>query len=75
MLPNSSGSVEPNNYWMTFLILKKGVEAMTTTMGSSDRQILNIIQTTFPLVERPFENVGSQVDLSEEEVIQRIDNL
>ena len=75
MLPYSSGSVEPNNYWMTFLILKKGVEAITTTMGSSDRQILNIIQTTFPLVERPFENVGSQVDLSEEEVIQRIDNL
>ena len=47
----------------------------TTTMDLVDRKILNIIQTRFPLVEMPFAEIGDEVELLEEEVIERIGEL
>ncbi len=44
-------------------------------MDQHDRDILNIIQSGFPLAARPYAKVGRQVGLSEEEVIQRVRDL
>lgn len=37
-----------------------------------DRKLLNILQNNFPLVEKPFEYIGKMLDISEDDVIQRI---
>ena len=37
-----------------------------------DRRILDVIQTGFPLVSRPYASIGEQVGLSEEEVFERV---
>jgi DNA-binding Lrp family transcriptional regulator len=44
-------------------------------MDDTDRDILNEIQSDFPLTQRPFEVLGQYLDLSEDEVIDRIKNL
>ena len=44
-------------------------------MDSIDKQILNIIQKDFPVVEKPFKAVADKVRLSEDEVLKRIKNL
>ena len=44
-------------------------------MDSIDKQILNIIQKDFPVVEEPFKAVADKVGLSEDEVLKRIKNL
>jgi len=41
-------------------------------MDDRDKRLLNVIQADFPLVSRPFEGLGAQLDLSEGEVIDRI---
>ncbi len=41
-------------------------------MDLTDRNILNIIQTRFPLVERPYADIGAETGLDEDEVIERI---
>jgi len=41
-------------------------------MDAQDKAILDIIQTEFPLVSRPWQAVGERVGLSEDEVIQRV---
>ena len=38
----------------------------------TDKKILNILQTDFPISERPFETIGSRLDIPESEVISRI---
>ena len=48
---------------------------MTSTMELTDRRILNIIQTRFPLVERRFLDIADQMDSTEDEVIKRIKDL
>ena len=48
---------------------------MTSTMELTDRRILNIIQTRFPLVERPFLDIAGQMDSTEDEIIKRIKDL
>lgn len=40
-----------------------------------DRELLNIIQTQFPLVPRPYANIAEQLDISEEDVLSRINAL
>lgn len=44
-------------------------------LSATDREILNIIQSRFPRVTRPFAAIGEEVGLSEEEVISRISAL
>ena len=44
-------------------------------MDSIDKQILNVIQKDFPIVEEPFKAVADKVHLSEDEVLKRIKNL
>jgi DNA-binding Lrp family transcriptional regulator len=44
-------------------------------MDDVDKKILNIIQTRFPITERPYDVIGNEVGISEDEVIGRIDSL
>ena len=41
-------------------------------MDITDRKILNIIQSDFPLVEEPYEEIGQRLGINEEEVIERL---
>ena len=45
---------------------------MVSDIGLSDRQLLNILQAAFPLVEEPFEHIGQSLGISASEVINRI---
>ena len=47
----------------------------SSTMDLTDRNILNIIQTRFPLVERPYADIADELGLAEDEVIERIGDL
>ena len=44
-------------------------------MDAIDKKMLNIIQTKFPIVQRPYEAIGKEVGASETDVILRIGNL
>jgi siroheme decarboxylase len=44
-------------------------------MDAIDRKILNAIQEEFPLTEKPFEAIGKQAGISEEEALERIRRL
>ncbi|MDP3427241.1 MAG: siroheme decarboxylase subunit alpha [Humidesulfovibrio sp.] len=44
-------------------------------MDTHDKQILDIIQSSFPLAPRPYEVVGAQVGLTESEVLARVRRL
>ncbi|MDQ3452105.1 MAG: AsnC family transcriptional regulator [Actinomycetota bacterium] len=45
------------------------------TLDEADQQLLNILQTAFPLVTRPFEALAARLDLSEGEVMERFTRL
>lgn len=45
------------------------------SLDDIDKKILNSIQLDFPLVNRPFEELGKSLGLKEEEVIRRIKRL
>ena len=47
----------------------------SSTMDLTDRNILNIIQTRFPLAERPYADIADEIGLGEDEVIERIGDL
>ena len=40
--------------------------AQNEVLDTIDRKLLDIIQTAFPLVPRPYEALGSQLGISEE---------
>ena len=44
-------------------------------MDSVDRRLMNLIQRNFPLTPDPFTQIGRQLGLSEDEIIQRIKRL
>ena len=46
-----------------------------TVLDDVDRRILNRIQSNFPITPRPFQSIGEDLDLTEEEVLERIQNL
>ena len=48
---------------------------MVSELDISDRQLSNVLQSSFPLVERPFEEIGRGLGLSGDEVIHRISAL
>lgn len=41
-------------------------------LDPADREILNIIQTRFPRVSRPYAAIGAEVGLAEEDVLARV---
>jgi DNA-binding Lrp family transcriptional regulator len=41
-------------------------------MDNTDKQILDIIQTEFPLVSRPYAHIGNQVGLTQGETLARV---
>ena len=44
-------------------------------LDSTDKALLNRIQSDFPIDERPFKVIAGELDLSEEEVITRVQRL
>ena len=44
-------------------------------MDLTDRQLLNLIQSQFPLADQPYHALGSQLDLSADETISRLAEL
>jgi len=44
-------------------------------LDDADRAILNRIQSDFPITPRPFQEIGSRLGLSEQEVIRRVRRL
>jgi DNA-binding Lrp family transcriptional regulator len=47
----------------------------TDEMDEKDRQILNILQTRFPIVPEPFDAVGAELGISGGEVLDRVKRL
>ncbi|GFO97591.1 putative AsnC family transcriptional regulator [groundwater metagenome] len=45
------------------------------SLDKVDKKILNAIQLDFPLVKKPFEELGKSLGLKEEEVIRRVKRL
>ena len=46
--------------------------AQNDALDTIDRKLLDIIQTAFPLVPRPYEELGSRLGISEEEALARV---
>lgn len=44
-------------------------------MDALDKQILSIIQSGFPIVPRPYDEIGKQVGISEDEALKRVSAL
>lgn len=44
-------------------------------MDATDRALLDIIQSAFPLCPRPYAELGRQTGISEEEALERVKNL
>ena len=44
-------------------------------MDLIDRKLLNLVQATFPLVSRPFLDLGEELEISEQDVIDRLTEL
>ncbi|MBM3939822.1 MAG: Lrp/AsnC family transcriptional regulator [SAR202 cluster bacterium] len=47
----------------------------TPAMDLTDRQLLNVLQSDFPLAEEPYKVLGARLELTEGEVIERIARL
>ncbi len=45
------------------------------SVDQTDKQLLHLIQSNFPVVQRPFEEIGQQLGISEQDVLQRISRL
>ena len=43
-------------------------------LDALDRRILSVLQSGFPLAPRPFADIGEQVGLSEEQVLERVES-
>ena len=44
-------------------------------MDDLDRQLLNVIQTDFPITPRPYQVLARRMDIAEEEALERVRNL
>lgn len=47
----------------------------TETMDITDRKLLNIVQSKFPVVEEPYREIADDVGISEEELLERLTEL
>ncbi len=50
-------------------------QSTNAQLDAVDKAILNLIQSSFPLTPRPYEVVGQQLGLPEEEVVTRVQRL
>ncbi len=48
------------------------MKGASSRMDAEDKAILNRIQSDFPITKRPFQTIGEDVGLPEEEVLQRV---
>ena len=48
---------------------------MASGLDLKDRELLNIIQSSFPLVEEPFLQMAESLGLEESDVIRRIERM
>lgn len=48
---------------------------MSYQLDSTDKKILDIIQTDFPIAPRPYKIIGEKVGISEEEALNKVVNL
>jgi DNA-binding Lrp family transcriptional regulator len=51
------------------------VKIIGTKMDTIDRTILNALQENFPIDSRPFRILSERIQISEEEIIQRVSSL
>ena len=66
----------PNAKWAPrFLVSPSAKTAAKYKMDRIDREIINEIQSHFPLRSRPFREVGKKLHLSEKEVLLRVSRL
>ena len=47
-------------------------DTRSAEMDLQDRQVLNVIQTAFPMDERPYLAIGRELEMEEDDVIERI---
>ena len=47
----------------------------TETMDITDRKLLNIVQSNFPVVEEPYRAIAEDLEVSEQEVLDRLSEL
>ncbi len=47
----------------------------TSTFELTDRKLLNVLQSEFPLVDEPFREIGDRLDIPENKVISRVADL
>ena len=45
------------------------------SMDAADRALCDLIQNEFPVVERPYAAIGDRLDMSEDEVLERVQRL
>ena len=45
---------------------------MPSDMDQTDRKLLNIIQSSFPMSEQPFDEIGEEMSIPAQEVLDRI---
>ena len=57
---------------VTFLIARIGMPVMATEMDGLDKEILNEIQWTFPLVARPYDDIAKKFGVPASEVKSRL---
>ena len=51
--------------------LRERAHGAAVPLADSDKQLLNLLQSSFPLASRPFASIAAEAGLDEEEVMQR----
>ena len=49
--------------------------AVVSRADLTDKQLMNVLQSSFPLVEEPYRRIGEELGISQEEVLERIGRL
>ena len=58
-----------------FLAPCSSLQAMTLELDATDRRLLNLLQSSFPLTPAPFASLAAELGTTEEEVLQRVRGL
>ncbi len=60
---------------MASLKIRSRKDGAAVAMDDTDRGLLNLLQGSFPLDPRPYAKVAAAIELTEDEVVQRVDRL